>query len=139
MSTGAAQIFFLLLLVAFFYFMIVRPQRNRLRAQQELQSSLELGDEIITFAGFLGKIRRFDGDVVTIELSPGVEARLNRRAISGKVASSEESYDADEEYDESEESDESDEFDESYEHDGRDETDAPDRRDGPDKPEATKS
>jgi preprotein translocase subunit YajC len=90
MSAGAAQIFFLLLLVAFFYFMIVRPQRNRLRAQQELQSSLELGDEIITFAGFFGTIRRFDGDVVTIELSPGVEARLNRRAISGKVSRTEE-------------------------------------------------
>jgi preprotein translocase subunit YajC len=86
MSTGAAQIFFLLLLVAFFYFMIIRPQRTRLRQQQELQSSLELGDEIITFAGFFGTIRRFDGDVVTIELSPGVEARLNRRAISGRVS-----------------------------------------------------
>jgi preprotein translocase subunit YajC len=100
MSTGAAQIFFLLLLVAFFYFLIVRPQRTRMRAQQELQSSLELGDEIVTFAGFFGTIRRFDGDVVTIELSPGVEARLNRRAISGKVSrpmdDSDESNDPDE-------------------------------------------
>jgi preprotein translocase subunit YajC len=100
MSTGAAQIFFLLLLVAFFYFLIVRPQRTRMRAQQELQSSLELGDEIVTFAGFFGTIRRFDGDVVTIELSPGVEARLNRRAISGKVSrptdDSDQSYDPDE-------------------------------------------
>ncbi len=116
MSTGGAQIFFLLLLVAFFYFMIVRPQRNRMRAQQQLQSSLQLGDEVITFAGFFGTIRRFDGDVVTIELSPGVEARLNRRAISGKVASSEqEPYDSDEDYD-------SDEADES---DGQDESDEP--------------
>ena len=49
------------------------------------QSSLQLGDEIITSAGFLGTIRRFDGEVVTIELSPGVEARVNRRAISGRV------------------------------------------------------
>lgn len=96
MSTGAAQIFFLLLLVAFFYFLIVRPQRTRMRAQQELQSSLELGDEIVTFAGFFGTIRRFDGDVVTIELSPGVEARLNRRAISGKVSRpTDDSYESD--------------------------------------------
>ncbi|HZD73544.1 MAG TPA: preprotein translocase subunit YajC [Actinomycetota bacterium] len=85
MNTGAAQLIFLALLVAFFYFLIVRPQRNRMRAQQRLQSSLELGDEIVTFAGFFGTIRRFDGDVVTVELSPGVEARLTRRAISGKV------------------------------------------------------
>jgi preprotein translocase subunit YajC len=93
MNTGAAQLVFLALLVAFFYFLIVRPQRNRLRSQQQLQSSLELGDEIMTFAGFFGTIRRFDGDVVTVELSPGVEARLTRRAISGKVTPTEEKPD----------------------------------------------
>jgi preprotein translocase subunit YajC len=93
MNTGAAQLVFLALLVAFFYFLIVRPQRNRMRSQQQLQSSLELGDEIMTFAGFFGTIRRFDGDVVTVELSPGVEARLTRRAISGKVTPTEEKPD----------------------------------------------
>jgi preprotein translocase subunit YajC len=93
MNTGAAQLVFLALLVAFFYFLIVRPQRNRLRSQQQLQSSLELGDEILTFAGFFATIRRFDGDVVTVELSPGVEARLTRRAISGKVTPAEQKPD----------------------------------------------
>lgn len=93
MNTGAAQLVFLALLVAFFYFLIIRPQRTRLRSQQQLQSSLELGDEVMTFAGFFGTIRRFDGDVVTVELSPGVEARLTRRAISGKVSSTEEKPD----------------------------------------------
>ena len=93
MNTGAAQLVFLALLVGFFYFMIIRPQRNRLRSQQQLQSSLELGDEVLTFAGLFATIRRFDGDVVTVELSPGVEARLTRRAISGKVASTEEKPD----------------------------------------------
>jgi preprotein translocase subunit YajC len=93
MNTGAAQLVFLALLVAFFYFLIVRPQRNRLRSQQQLQSSLELGDEILTFAGFFATIRRFDGDVVTVELAPGVEARLTRRAISGKVTPAEQKPD----------------------------------------------
>lgn len=93
MNTGAAQLVFLALLVAFFYFLIVRPQRNRMRSQQQLQASLELGDEIMTFAGFFGTIRRFDGDVVTVELAPGVEARLTRRAISGKVNPTEEKPD----------------------------------------------
>jgi hypothetical protein len=46
-----------------------------MKALQSLQSSLQLGDEIITSAGFFGTIRRFDGEMVTIELSPGVEAR----------------------------------------------------------------
>src|SRR5918992_2706016 len=85
MGQGSGQLVILILLVGVFYFLLIRPQQRRLRSLQALQSSLQLGDEIITSAGFLGTIRRFDGEIVTIELSPGVEARVNRRAISGKV------------------------------------------------------
>jgi preprotein translocase subunit YajC len=85
MGQGSGQLIILVLMVAVFYFLLIRPQQRRLKTLQALQSSLQLGDEIITTAGFLGTIRRFDGEVVTIELSPGVEARVNRRAISGKV------------------------------------------------------
>ena len=79
------QIMFFAAIFAVFYFLLIRPQQRRMKTLQSLQSSLQLGDEIITSAGFFGTIRRFDGEIVTIELSPGVEARLNRRAISGKV------------------------------------------------------
>ncbi len=85
MANGSAQLVILALMVAVFYFLLIRPQQRRLRAQQALQASLQLGDEVVTIGGFFGTIRRFDGEVVTIELSPGVEARINRRAISGKV------------------------------------------------------
>jgi preprotein translocase subunit YajC len=82
---GSGSLIFLVLMVGVFYFLLIRPQQRRMKAMQSLQSSLQLGDEVITSAGFFGTIRRFDGEVVTIELSPGVEARVNRRAISGKV------------------------------------------------------
>ena len=82
---GSGSLIFLVLMVGVFYFLLIRPQQRRMKSLQSLQSSLQLGDEIITSAGFLGTIRRFDGEVVTLELSPGVEARVNRRAISGKV------------------------------------------------------
>jgi preprotein translocase subunit YajC len=85
MQNPSANLIFILFLFAILYFLMWRPQQRRIRAMQALQSSLQLGDEIITSAGFLGTIRRFDGEVVTIELSPGVEARVNRRAISGRV------------------------------------------------------
>jgi preprotein translocase subunit YajC len=85
MQNPSANLIFILFLFAILYFLLWRPQQRRIRAMQALQSSLQLGDEIITTAGFLGTIRRFDGDVVTIELSPGVEARVNRRAISGRI------------------------------------------------------
>ena len=83
---GSGSLVVLVLMVAVFYFLLIRPQQRRMKALQSLQSSLQLGDEIVTSAGFLGTIRRFVGEIVTVELSPGVEARLNRRAISGKVS-----------------------------------------------------
>ena len=85
MQNASGQLIFIVLIFAILYFLMIRPQQRRLRALQSLQSSLQLGDEIVTSAGFIGTIRRFDGEVVTIELSPGVEARVNRRAISGRV------------------------------------------------------
>ena len=85
MANGGAQFIILALMFAFFYFLLIRPQRRRMQAQQSLQRSLQLGDEIVTIGGFHGRIRRFDGDVVTIELSPGNEARINRAAIARRV------------------------------------------------------
>jgi preprotein translocase subunit YajC len=82
---GGGSFVFIALMFGVFYFLIIRPNQRRMKSLQSLQSSLQLGDEVVTSAGFLGTIRRFDGEIVTIELSPGVEARINRRAISGKV------------------------------------------------------
>ena len=85
MANGGGQLIILAVMVAIFYFLLIRPQQRRIRAQQALQASLQLGDDVVTIGGLLGTIRRFDGEVVTLELSPGVEARVNRRAISGKL------------------------------------------------------
>jgi preprotein translocase subunit YajC len=85
MSNEGASFIFIALMFGFFYFLIIRPQRRRMNDLQSLQRSLQLGDEVVTIGGFLGTIRRFDGDVVTLELSPGTEARVNRRAISARV------------------------------------------------------
>jgi preprotein translocase subunit YajC len=81
----SASFIFIALTFGFFYFLIIRPQRRRMTDLQSLQRSLELGDEVVTIGGILGTIRRFDGDIVTLELSPGTEARFNRRAISARI------------------------------------------------------
>jgi preprotein translocase subunit YajC len=85
MNQGGASFIFIALMFGFFYFLIIRPQRKRMTDLQSLQRSLQLGDEVVTIGGILGTIRRFDGEIVTLELSPGTEARVNRRAISSRV------------------------------------------------------
>jgi preprotein translocase subunit YajC len=80
-SSGSNLLIFALpvLLIAFMFF----SSRRRQKAAQTLQSSLGVGDEITTTSGLLGRITTLDDKVVTLEVSPGVNIRFDRRAISG--------------------------------------------------------
>ena len=81
MSSGA--IFVLVLLVLFLiWLMIVRPQRRRQLYQQTMIDHLRIGDEVLTAGGLFATVVRIDEDEVTVELSPGNEARLAKRAIA---------------------------------------------------------
>jgi preprotein translocase subunit YajC len=73
-----------ILMIVGFYFLLIRPQRNRQRAQQALLSSLEVGDEVMTTGGIFGTIIEIDEDegVVTVEIAPGTRVRMLRQGIS---------------------------------------------------------
>ena len=75
----------ILLLVVVFYFFMIRPQRNRMRAHQDLISNLGLGDEVETIGGLYGTIRSMDEDSFLLEISPGTTARFSRGAVRRKV------------------------------------------------------
>jgi preprotein translocase subunit YajC len=76
----------LIVLLVLFWFVWVVPQRRRQRRQVEdllrLIELLEPGDEIITAGGIHGTVRAVDEDELTVEISPGVEIRLDRRAVA---------------------------------------------------------
>lgn len=69
----------------FLIFFSMRKQGRQRRLQQDLVSSLEVGDEIETIAGFYGRIRRLEPDVVYVELAPSVEIKMARGAVRRKV------------------------------------------------------
>jgi preprotein translocase subunit YajC len=75
----------LLLIPVAMYFLLIRPQRRRQRAQQELQSSLDVGDEVMTASGIYGFITGFEDDKVWIEIDDDVQIRVNRGFLQGKV------------------------------------------------------
>jgi preprotein translocase subunit YajC len=81
MSGGA--IFILVVLVLFLvWLMLVRPQRRRQLAQQAMIDHLRVGDEVLTAGGIFATVVRIEEDEVTVELSPGAEARVAKRAIA---------------------------------------------------------
>ena len=77
----------LLLIGVVFYFLLIRPQNQRRRAQMDMQSSVEVGDEIVTTAGIYGTITEIDDDfgIVTLEIAPNTEIRLARAAVATRL------------------------------------------------------
>ena len=88
----------LLLIGVVFYFLLIRPQNQRRRAQMEMQSSIEVGDDIVTTAGIYGTITEIDDDfgIVTLEIAPNTEIRLARAAVATRLMDDEEFDDEDE-------------------------------------------
>ena len=90
--------FFLLIIVAFafLWFVLVRPQKRRQVAQQQMLDHLEPGDEIVTAGGIYGEITRVedDGDVM-VRIAPDLEVKVARRAIGGVIEKPPESADED--------------------------------------------
>ena len=86
-ATGGSGAFSLLLLagmIGVFYFLIIRPQRKRSRAQQELSDSLEPGQEVRTIGGIHGTIVSADDESVLLSVEEG-RIRVSRRAIGARV------------------------------------------------------
>ena len=79
------QLLFFLLIGLAMYFLLIRPQRRRMKASQNLLSSLSDGDEVITTGGVYGFINAIDGDTVWLDIAENTEIRIHRSAISRKI------------------------------------------------------
>jgi preprotein translocase subunit YajC len=83
-GSGLSSLVFLGVMVGVFYFLILRPQRRRAKAQQELTSALQLGERVQTIGGIQGVIRALDDESVVLEVEQG-RLRVARRAIATKL------------------------------------------------------
>ncbi|MGI9030812.1 MAG: preprotein translocase subunit YajC [Ilumatobacteraceae bacterium] len=83
-----ASLGILLLIPLAMYFLMIRPQRRRMREQSAMQSQLDVGDEVITTSGVYGFITGFDDDRIWLEIDDDVQVRISRAAIQGKVDTS---------------------------------------------------
>ncbi|HEX5189066.1 MAG TPA: preprotein translocase subunit YajC [Streptosporangiaceae bacterium] len=82
-SSGNPAFTFIILavLVGLFYVLIMRPQRNRQRRAMQTQSQVMPGQRIRTTAGMYGTVVSGDDRDVVIEIAPGVEVTMLRRAV----------------------------------------------------------
>jgi len=59
----------LVAMVAIFYFFMYRPQKKQEKEANDMRSGLQVGDEITTIGGIIGKIVSIKDETVLIETS----------------------------------------------------------------------
>lgn len=52
---------------AIMYFLMIRPQNKQRKAEEELRNSTEIGDDVVTIGGIVGKVVSVKDDVLIIE------------------------------------------------------------------------
>ncbi|MCU0311199.1 MAG: preprotein translocase subunit YajC [Acidimicrobiales bacterium] len=75
----------LVLLFVLAWVVLILPKQRELKRHNALLATLEEGDEVMSGSGIYGTITAIEGDVVHLEVAPGIELRVARRAVASKV------------------------------------------------------
>jgi preprotein translocase subunit YajC len=73
----------LMFVVVFFFF--IRPQAKKQKEQTKFLDSLEKGDEVVTSSGFIGRINKIEGSLITLNLGEKTFVRVTKGSISKEM------------------------------------------------------
>lgn len=68
---------------------LILPKQRELKRHNALVASLAVGDEVMTGSGLYGTLVQLADDHVLLQVAPGVEMKIARRAIAAKVVDAE--------------------------------------------------
>jgi preprotein translocase subunit YajC len=79
----------IILLFGALYFLMIRPQRAKLQAQQRMLNAVEVGDEVLTVGGIYGIVQELepdeDGGDLIVEIAEGIHVRIARKGLATVV------------------------------------------------------
>ena len=83
MFGGFGMIIMLVITFAAMYFLTIRPQKKAEKEANEMRNSLQVGDEVTTIGGIIGRIVSIKEETCVIETSrDGTKIRFLKTAIS---------------------------------------------------------
>ena len=90
-QTSTMGVLFQIVLIAVvFYFFLIRPNQKRMKQHQAMLDAIKVGDEVLTGGGIYAKVVKVDGPYdLTVELSKGVEVKINRLTVRSVVTAEE--------------------------------------------------
>ena len=71
------------LILGIFYFIILLPMRRKQRKIQDFQSSLKVGDKVVTTSGIYGVISKMGDRSVHVQVADKVRIEVSRAAVGG--------------------------------------------------------
>ena len=75
-------IIMMVLMFAAFYFLLIRPQQKKAKAHTALVAGLQVGDEILTAGGILGKITGVSEHYAVVKISENSEIKIQKASVS---------------------------------------------------------
>lgn len=75
-SSLIMMVMWIVIMGAVFYFMAIRPQKKQQKAMQNLISTLEAGDSVLTTSGFYGVVIDVMEEVVIVEFGNNKNCRI---------------------------------------------------------------
>ena len=72
------------MMIAIFYFMLIRPQNKRKKAEQKMRDNLQVGDDITTIGGIMGRVVSIKDESESIVIETGADrskVRIKKWAI----------------------------------------------------------
>ena len=71
-----SMVIYLVVIGAVFYFLLIRPQKKQQKQMDALVSSLEIGDSVLTTAGFYGVVIDVMEEVIVVEFGNNKNCRI---------------------------------------------------------------
>ena len=83
-SEGYISLFFTLaLMLVLLYFMIYRPQKKQEKKDAAMRAALEIGDQVVTIGGIVGRVVAIKDDTFVLETGADrVKIRFTKTAIA---------------------------------------------------------
>ncbi len=82
---SATSYVFIPLILIVGYFFLIRPQQQRVRRQQQLLSSIQVGDQVVTAGGIVARVSSLDDERASLEVAPGTNVVFLRQAIARRL------------------------------------------------------
>lgn len=73
---------YLVVIGLFFYFVIIRPQKKQQKQMNALIASIEIGDSVLTSAGFYGVVIDVMDEVIVVEFGSNKNCRIPMKKTS---------------------------------------------------------